>query len=382
MNPFLPWRRSRARRATLATVLAVLIFTPVLASVFAEPAVAVDNGTLGIRPSNESDFFHLSLLPGEALTATAIVSNHTHADVTLLNYAVDGTNTAQGAFALRSRSEPHTGVGGWVSLDADHISVPANTELRVPFRVSVPIGTQPGEYVGGLIIQSAPVQGAVSSSGGNTSVRMDVVMRQGVRIYLTVAGTVVTSLEQGVMSWKETGGVLSVSLPLHNSGNTILHPRASLTMVSVIGANSKVPFVVPESILPGGSFTIVARVTPAPFVQIGNATATVSSEAKTARQQISIAYIPWPLLTAIVGALALISYVAWRVIRFVRRARRALEQVAKTPQAENEAPNSVGPSTTDLTADRSTVMPAGGLVSTSPVVATLRNRERLRRSGR
>jgi len=176
--------------------------------------------------------------------------------------------------------------------------------------------------------------------------------------------------------------VLSVSLPLHNSGNTILHPRASLTMVSVIGANSEVPFVVPESILPGGSFTIVARVTPAPFVQIGNATATVSSEAKTARQQISIAYIPWPLLTAIVGALALISYVAWRVIRFVRRARRALEQVAKTPQAENEAPNSAGPSTTDLTADRSTVMPAGGLVSTSPVVATLRNRERLRRSGR
>jgi hypothetical protein len=114
---------------------------------------------LGIRPSNESDFFHLSLYPGAALEATAIVTNHTQSPVTLLNYPVDATSTPQGAFALANQDEPRPGVGGWVQLNGASITVAANSELKVPFRISVPAGTPLGDYAGGLIIQ-APRSGA------------------------------------------------------------------------------------------------------------------------------------------------------------------------------------------------------------------------------
>ena len=37
----------------------------------AGPAFAVDDGTLGIRPELESDFFHINLAPGAAIDANA-----------------------------------------------------------------------------------------------------------------------------------------------------------------------------------------------------------------------------------------------------------------------------------------------------------------------
>ncbi len=82
--------------------LVLLSATLCIALYPAGPATAVDNGALGIRPATESDFFHISLFPGAAIDATAIVSNHTAIPATLLTYPVDAQTTPQGGFALAS----------------------------------------------------------------------------------------------------------------------------------------------------------------------------------------------------------------------------------------------------------------------------------------
>jgi len=296
----------------------------------AGPAAAVDNGALGIRPANESDFFHLSLYPGAALEATAIVTNHTQSPVTLLNYPVDATSTPQGAFALANQDEPRPGVGGWVQLNGASITVAANSELKVPFRISVPAGTPPGDYAGGLIIQSPPVQGQTSNVNGDTSVRLDVIQRQGVRIYLNVAGTAIKALEPGDLSWQQTGDTLRFTLPLNNTGNTILHPSATLDVSSWLGANTQLKFDTPESMLPGSTLDLHARLAQAPAIQSGTADATITSEAGTGQAETSVVYAPWPLILA--GLLLVLAalYGAWRTARFVRRARRAIAQVTET----------------------------------------------------
>jgi hypothetical protein len=294
----------------------------------AVPAAAIDNGTLGIRPSNESDFFHLSLYPGAATDATAIVSNHTNAPVTLLTYPVDGQSSPQGTFALASQTDPRTGIGAWVRLDAAQITVPANSNLKVPFRLSVPANTPPGDYAGGLIIQSPPVEGETSIVGGDTAVRLDVVQRQGVRIYLNVAGTARKSLELGVLSWKETGDTVTFTLPLRNTGNTILHPTATLDLSGWVGAKTELNFTTPESILPGANLDLTASLAQAPPIQVGTADATITSEAGADHAQVSVIYAPWLLLGIGLLLLAIVVYVAWRAARFLRRARRAIAQVA------------------------------------------------------
>lgn len=305
----------------------------------AGPAVAVDNGTLGIRPAEESDFFHFSLYPGAAIDATAIVSNHTLDSVTLLNYPVDNQGNPQGTFALASQSDPRVGVGAWVQLGADHITVPSNSELEVPFRLSVPAETPPGDYAGGLIIQSPPVLGETSTLSGDTAVRLDVIQRQGVRIYLNVSGTAVKSLENGDLSWQQTGDTVTFTLPLHNSGNIILDPSADLDISSWIGVNSQLKFDTPESMLPGGNLELHARLLQAPLVQVGSAEATITSAAGTSHAQTSLIYAPWVLVGIGLLVLSAALYGAWRAARFIRRARHAIAHFAMEPAKKATPPS-------------------------------------------
>ena len=316
----------RPRRALSAALMTAALALCLLAG--SGPVAAIDNGALGIRPANESDFFHISLYPGAALEATAIVTNHTQTAVTLLNYPVDATSTPQGAFALANQDEPRPGVGGWVQLANDHITIAANSELKVPFKISVPAGTPPGEYAGGLIIQSPPVQGKTSTVDGDTAVRLDVIQRQGVRIYLNVAGTAVSTLKHGDLSWQQTGDTLMFTLPLNNTGNTILHPSATLDVSSWLGANTQLKFDTPESMLPGSALELHARLTQAPAIQSGTAAATFTSEAGTEHSETSVVYAPWPLLVVGLFLVLAVAYGAWRAVRFVRRARHAIAQIA------------------------------------------------------
>ncbi|MDR6508386.1 WxL protein peptidoglycan domain-containing protein [Arthrobacter oryzae] len=324
----------RTRQALSAALMTAALALCLLAG--SGPVAAVDNGTLGIRPANESDFFHISLYPGAALEATAIVTNHTQTAVTLLNYPVDATSTPQGAFALANQNEPRPGVGGWVQLANDHITLAANSELKVPFRISVPAGTPPGEYAGGLIIQSPPVQGTTSTVDGDTAVRLDVIQRQGVRIYLTVAGTAVSTLTHGDLSWQQTGDTLTFTLPLNNTGNTILHPSATLDVNSWVGANTQLKFDTPESMLPGSALELHARLTQAPAIQSGTAAATYTSEAGTEHSETSVVYAPWPLLAAAMFLGLAGAYGAWRTARFVRRARHAIAQISENERETHD----------------------------------------------
>jgi len=316
------------RRCAVLVVVAVL--APIVGALaIASPAIAIDDGTLGIRPELESDFFHIDLAPGSAIDANAIVSNHTDAAVTLLNYAVDGQSTEQGAFALAAQDDVQTAVGSWVTLDAETITIPANSDLTVPFRLSVPRTATPGDYAGGLIIQSPPIQGETTTGKGDAALRLDVIQRQGVRIYLTVAGTATTALDHGALSWQRSGDAVTFTLPIKNTGNTILYPTASLSVKSAIGATAELAFSTPESILPGSSLNLEATLSPAAFIQLGGASATMVSDAGSVQITTTFNDVPWWIVLILFVLVALVALGVWRGTLFVRRARRAIAQVAQ-----------------------------------------------------
>ncbi|WP_233197706.1 DUF916 domain-containing protein [Cryobacterium sp. Y57] len=263
-----------------------------------------------------------------------MVSNHTDAAVTLFNYAVDGQSTAQGAFALAAQADAQSNVGSWVTLGAEAITVPANSDLSVPFRLNVPLTATPGDYAGGIIIQSPPIQGETTTSTGDAALRLDVIQRQGVRIYLTVAGNATTRLSHGGLNWERSGDAVSFTLPIQNTGNTILYPKASLSLNSVIGATTELQFETPESILPGATLTLQATLPQAAFIQLGSADATLVSEAGTERMNTAFSYVPWWIILIGLVLVLVLVFGAWRAALFVRRARLALAQVAQMPRAE------------------------------------------------
>jgi hypothetical protein len=313
----------RLKRAVVAALVFLAIFSGTGFS-SARAAFAADNGSVSLRPANEDDFFHISLAPGAAINATAIASNKTAAAITLHSYPVDGTGTTQGTFVLASETDPRVGVGAWVKMDAAPLVVAANSESPIPFRLSVPLGTPPGEYAGGLIVQTPPQAGKAAAMSNGDSIQMSSIQRVGVRIYLTVAGTAITALKHGALTWQRAGDTITFSLPVRNTGNTILHPLASLRLTSRIGPNTRLTFETPESLLPGAIIIMHARLTPLPLFESGTATAALSSEAGTATSQTTLAFAPWGLIALSLLGLALVTYGLFRVIRFLRNNRHLI----------------------------------------------------------
>jgi hypothetical protein len=301
-------------------VLIALLVTALETALGALPAHAVDTGTLGIRPAHESTFFHLSAYPGETLHNTAIVSNHTRKPVTLLDYAVDAHDSATGTFAMASQTDARATVGSWTRLHAPAITVPPESDKPLPFQLTVPAGTAPGDYAGALIIQAPPVIGTTAVHGG-TAVRLNVVQRQGLRIYLHVDGTATRTMSAGPLSWTNTDSDTDFTLPIHNTGNTTLHPSAALNVVNRLGANTRIHFTSVESVLPGDRLTLHAHLTEHDAIQIGTATATLKSEAGTRTITTDYTLLPWTPIAATVAVLLLLLLAAAGWIRAHRRLR-------------------------------------------------------------
>jgi Bacterial protein of unknown function (DUF916) len=293
----------------------------------AQPAWAVDDGTLGIRPGGESDFFHLAALPGEAIEATAVVSNHSDQPVTLLTYPVDAVSSDTG-FAMAEQSAPRAGVGSWVQLESEQVVVPPESELEVPFRLSIPAATPPGDYSGAIIIQSPPVQGDTTADEDGKAFRLDVVQRQGVRIYLDVEGTAVPALTHGELTWQQTDDGMLFSLNVTNTGTTVLHPRADLRLERWPDGHSTVQLSAPESMLPGATVTMQATAPGNAFAATGNAEATIRSEAGVDRARTGYWYARSEAGVALVVLVVLILLV-WRIVRFLRRARAAIARLER-----------------------------------------------------
>ncbi len=321
-------------------VVLLLAFTAAVMLVGAAPANAVQSGTLGIRPATESDFFHLTVSPGSATTSVAVISNQAATPVTLLTYPVDATTSAQGTFAMGPRTATPKGVGSWVHLTGGSVTVPAHGTTNVPFHLSVPSGVTPGDYAGALIIQAPPVTGKTATVKGRTAVRLDIVQRQGVRIYLHIPGNAIRTQQVSTPTWSHTGVALQVTESVKNTGSVTLNPTAHFTLTGWPTHSPAVTGTVPQALLPGASYTFKATLPNASSLEAGTITSTLTSAAGTHVSRMNVFYLPWLLTILFLVALGAAVFFGTRFARFLRRARHAL---AHTPTPGTSGHQARGP---------------------------------------
>lgn len=96
-------------------------------------------------------------------------------------YPVDATTTTSGSFALQSKSSPQLGVGSWVKMDQEVIELKPNENKEVGYTVTLPQNIGPGDYAGGILVQSVP---------GASETGISVEARVGLRMYVSVPGDV------------------------------------------------------------------------------------------------------------------------------------------------------------------------------------------------
>ncbi|OLE22233.1 MAG: hypothetical protein AUG44_25305 [Actinobacteria bacterium 13_1_20CM_3_71_11] len=148
--------RIRAIAARTVLVCAAVALAPCLAgtAAVAGPPAGSDN-RVGIAPADERDYTHISLPAGGTAKRPVQVTNFSTTAQDLLIYPADASITPQGGFALAERDAPLREVGAWAQLPVSQLHLAARSSKVVMFTLTVPTGTTPGDYAGGVVIQRA-----------------------------------------------------------------------------------------------------------------------------------------------------------------------------------------------------------------------------------
>ena len=161
-------RRALRRPSSLAEVVATLaalrsaalsavLLAAALALGAAPPAGAAPAASWALSPVGQLRY---TLAAGATASGAIVVVNDQAQAQALDLYAADMLAIAGGGFAPAPSGAAMTGVGAWLHLAQDSVSVPAGATVRVAFTLQVPAGAGPGDYDGAIVAGAPAAAGA------------------------------------------------------------------------------------------------------------------------------------------------------------------------------------------------------------------------------
>jgi hypothetical protein len=340
--------------AGLAALLAVVLAAPGGAQVGPILPPPPGNGTFieswalaptGVDPSQPSTRPSITyeLRPGAAQADSVTLWNYSDAQLTFHVYATDAYNNRTGEFTLLPGAAKPTDAGAWVKLQTNFVTTPPRTSITIPFSVTVPKNTSPGDHTGG-IVASLPTS---SATGKGQPLTVD--RRTGSRLYIRVAGPQNPALSvENLASTYHTalnplGGTMNVSYTLRNPGNIRLGARVTISAKDIFGRTVKThhPRLVPE-LLPGNAATYQEHFTGIPAtLRVGAQVSvrpvepvTVSGTPPPPFSNTTHTWaIPWDILLLLV-----LLYAVWWLYKRYRA------ESAAPPAGGGRGPTSSGPS--------------------------------------
>jgi hypothetical protein len=250
-------KSTRAGAGSLAALamLAVLAVPGTASAAHAAGDLGV--GQFGLTPSPSAGgqprpYFSLAVSAGGSARDTAVISNLSRATERLkvtISRGVTAANSSSGFEAISGRC---TGSSCWVSgLPADVTLGPGASET-LPFRVKVPAGTRPAQYLAGITAQAAARPRAVRvGSGTHASAKAVIIDQVTVGVAVTVGR--LSQLRTAVVIRPVTGAWIGslprLSIPVRNPGQTFA--RATGTLSCRTGARRRTYPVIMNTVLPG-----------------------------------------------------------------------------------------------------------------------------------
>lgn len=237
-------------------------------------------GLLPVSKEGEATrgIFTYSVDPGDHISDTVKIINTGDTAQTVALTSVDATMTDTGDFALKDLSETMVGIGTWVKLDKNKITVGPSSTAEVNFTIDVPSSLAPGDYAGGLLI--SPDMDAMAESSSESSGAVSII-RVGVRIYVSVSGEKVFKFVAGTDEQEpythsvEVDGTHNFNFAYKNEGNTNMDVSADLELKNLF---FKLDSVHADfgTLMPGVSGTPKINWTKAPKIGFITATSTLN----------------------------------------------------------------------------------------------------------
>ena len=201
-------------RRLLVICLAGLVLAPNALAAAKGPVFglrAVGNPKLG--------YFVYALAPGGTKTGSVIVSNSGTAAGTVKLFTADATTGATTG-TVYVTDKPATGVGAWLKLSSTSLRLAPGQHKRVTFTVHVPANQRPGQWVSGLVAETAH-RVAGQKSSGKTNVQINVRDLTIVAVQVNVPGTPVVSFKIGAVKIGGSRGFQQVLIHIENTGSVL-----------------------------------------------------------------------------------------------------------------------------------------------------------------
>ena len=224
----------------IATLISLLVITPGTASANGNLTIVVKNPN---PYTGNHSWFTFEKKPGDVIEDVAVVKNLGDTPIKAHVYAVDATSNDAGSFILKLENEDRNGIGKWTKTSlGDDITIPANQYVDFPFHIEIPKDLAPGQYFGGIIVEEVAespktVQVAAAAADGNRICCTNILVktRIGLRIYLTIPGTIHDKLEWSALDVTQNAKSTNFHFQITNQGNVALEPVASIDIFDGMG---------------------------------------------------------------------------------------------------------------------------------------------------
>lgn len=211
----------------------ILCFFVALLFLCPAPVWGIEYSGIGGRPAfprpdnsrSKSIFIH-EISPEQIIEEGVNVVNNTQEAKTLLIYATDETPSTNGGFACKQFSEPVNGVGSWIQVEKDEITLESIASETIPFTITIPEVVDVGEHNGCIIIQEKKEK--TDEAGLKLS------FRTGIRVALTVPGEIIKSLKIIDFQIKDKDlNTYVLSPSIENTGNVSIDANIKVIVSNV-----------------------------------------------------------------------------------------------------------------------------------------------------
>ncbi|MEU7553801.1 hypothetical protein AB0B01_15895 [Streptomyces sp. NPDC044571] len=310
-------------RTHLARLLILFLLTAVAAAP-AGPAAADEPGWTAAPAAGTTGaarpYFYLAGAAGTVLEDRVALSNTTDHELTLTLRGADAYNEADGALAVRPTGQS-TGAGSWISFGAaTTVRIPPGTRAVVPFTVTLPPASPPGDHPAAVVVTEAGREA-------------------GVRVHLRVGGPTLAALTVEGVSVRGRGAGAQVAYTLVNRGNVVLAPQLSIRAEGLFGeVPGRSARAVPVELLPGRRVRLTEPWPGAPVLDGVDLTLTVTAPgAAPATATASAWFAPWGIAARAGAGLLALAGLALAALLLVRRRRTRREQPV-APAREERTP--------------------------------------------
>jgi hypothetical protein len=245
--------------ALLALTAAVL---PGMAAAQSTPAATPPPDTgprFVLRPAADVDgsYFTVEAEAGSTQTLKVVLGNADDEPLTLRTFAADAFTLVNGGFGVQEEDVEPVDTATWLDYEGETVMLEPGKGMERAFTLTVPADAAPGQYIAGIVLQTAE---PIEIEG---SAIFDQIIRKSIAVFITVPGGTTPAFELGTPEVQSSIAGQRLVVPVRNAGNVLLKPAGELTLTDGTGKEALRQQLAMGSVYAGMETTLEVPLPPA-----------------------------------------------------------------------------------------------------------------------